>query len=78
MAKKKKGLYIFLADPIVNEVYLFKVPKRVFKDRNYIFFNFKPTGGPREPKQFLRGEKTVTWQVWNECRVERIKDFTKV
>jgi hypothetical protein len=73
--QKKNGLYIILADPIVNEVYFFKVPKRVFKDKREIYFNFRPEGGPRPAKKIFRGEKTVSWQLWNECRVESMKDF---
>jgi hypothetical protein len=72
---KKKGLYIIIADPIVNEVYFFKVPKRVYKDKTEIYFNFRPEGGPRTPKEYFRGQKTITWQLWNECRVKRIKDL---
>jgi hypothetical protein len=72
---KRKGLYIIISDPLVNEVYLFKVPKSVFKDKKDIFFNFRPEGGPRPVKQFYRGEKTITWQIWNECRVNKISEF---
>lgn len=73
--QKKKGLYIIISDPLVNQVYLFKVPKKVFKDRKYIFFNFRPEGGPRPSKEFRLGEKTITWQLWHEYRVKSIKDF---
>jgi hypothetical protein len=75
IANKKKGLYIIISDPLVNEVYFFKVPKKVYEGKKEIYFNFRPEGGPREPLEYKNGKKTITWQLWNNCRVERIKDL---
>lgn len=73
--QKKKGLYIIISDPLVNEVYFFRVPKSVYAGKTNIFFNFKPEGGPSECREFMKGKKTITWQLWNECRVASIKDL---
>jgi hypothetical protein len=76
---KHGDVLIIVADPLVNQLFYFKVPKHEIKDRKSITITLNTSGGELVNFRKVNGslENSFSWRLWNRYRCKNFRDLCK-